>query len=86
MPDFKILLTPFASKLSCILRSSTIIKYIFNTFIFSKRSLHKKLLNIYLIEVDERNNNHEGTLFKMNMWLFFISNNKSTVEVKTVKT
>ena len=34
-------------------RSSTIIKYIFNSFLFSKRSLHKKLLNIYLIEVDE---------------------------------
>ena len=43
--------------LALVLRSSAIIKYIFNRFLFSKRSLHKKLLNIYLIEVDERNNN-----------------------------
>ena len=34
-----------------ICRSSTIIKYIFNSFLFSKSSLNEKLLNIYLIEV-----------------------------------
>ena len=39
-----------------MLRSSTIIKYIFNSFLYSKCSLNKKLLNIYLIEVHERDN------------------------------
>ena len=35
--------------------SSTIIKYtIFNSFLFSKSSLNRKLLNTYLIEVHER--------------------------------
>ena len=37
-----------------ILPSSTIIEYIFNSFLFCKSSLNKKLLNIYLIEVHER--------------------------------
>ena len=36
--------------------SPTIIKYIFNSFLFSKSSLNKNLLNIYLIEVDESDN------------------------------
>ena len=42
-----------------LLCSSTIIKYIFNSFLFSlfsNRSLSKKLLNTYLIEVHERDN------------------------------
>ena len=36
-------------------RSSTSIEYTFNNFLYSKCSLNKKLLNIYSIEVDERN-------------------------------
>ena len=55
-----------------LLRSSTIIKYIFNTFIFSKRSLHKKLLNIYLIEVEDRNNCPKG--FKIFSSMLFCFN------------
>ena len=39
-----------------ISRSSNVTKYIFNRFLFSKRSLNKKLLNIYLIKVNERDN------------------------------
>ena len=34
----------------------TIIKYIFNSFLFSESLLNTKLLNIYLIEVHERDN------------------------------
>ena len=41
----------------------TSIKYIFNSFLISERLLHKKLLNINLIEVPERDkcskNNYE---------------------------
>ena len=45
--------------LRLISRSSTIIEYIFNRFLFSKGSLYKKLLNIYLIIVHERANCRE---------------------------
>ena len=38
------------------MRSSTSIKYIFNSFLLSERLLNKKLLNIYLIIVHERDN------------------------------
>ena len=37
-----------------VYRSSTIIEYTFDSF-FSKSSLNKKLLNTYLIKVQERN-------------------------------
>ena len=43
----------FLTNLFYLSRSPTIIKYISNSFLFSKRSLNKKLLNIDLIKVDE---------------------------------
>ena len=43
-----------AFKFISLTRSSTIIEYIFNRFLFSKRSVNKKLLNMYSIIVDER--------------------------------
>ena len=66
----------FIMQMAYVLRSSTTIKYIFNRFLFSKRSLHKKLLNIYLIEVDERNNNQtilEQTKHCRNLIVFNMS-------------
>ena len=40
-----------------LLRSSTSIEYIFNSFLLSEHLLYRKLLNIYSIEVDERDTN-----------------------------
>ena len=43
-------------------RSSTIIEYVFHSFIFCKGLLNTKLLNIYLTKADKRNN--DESLFK----------------------
>ena len=47
------------AKATSVLRSSAIIKYIFDIVLFSKSSLDKTLSNICLILVDERSTNLE---------------------------
>ena len=41
-----------------VLRSSTVIEHVFNSFLFSESSLKKKVLNTYLIKVDECDNDN----------------------------
>ena len=62
------------------MRSCTSMKYIFNSFLLSELLLNKKLLNIYLIKVDERDTNlwQNGRVYPEHAVFTFCNNNMTT--------